>query len=347
MSRWRVSGCVPSWNRREPPERKGAAVMLNLKSSSLVVAMLLAGAGTSLAGGSHGAATGGEHAPAPKARPAPAEPAKTLRMGATPKGDHDDTEKPAAKPASKPAVKAPAAASNPAPDPETAGGAPSAEQALAWLKEGNERFVKQNAENPNSGAERISETAGGQHPFASILSCADSRVPVERVFDRGVGDLFVVRVAGNVAGESETGTLEYGAGHLHTPLLVVMGHTSCGAVNAAASGAELHGAVGKLVGRIQPSVERARAEFPELKPEQITPIAIRMNVMHTIETLTTQSAEIGGLVRGGKLRVVGAVYDINTGVVHFLGEQPQGTALMKRGEAAGSAQAEAGEGEGH
>lgn len=298
----------------------------NLSRTTNFAAVLLLCAGTALGGGTHASNDHGSAAPA-AAKPN-AEPSKTLRMGAAPKEHEENT----AASKSTPTKPAPAVAAKPAPDahaaPSGSEAGPNAEQALAWLKEGNARFVKQNAENPNSGAERISETSGGQHPFASILSCADSRVPVERVFDRGVGDLFVVRVAGNVAGESETGTLEYGTGHLHTPLLVVMGHTSCGAVNAAATGAELHGAVAKLVGRIRPSVEEAREQFPELKPEQITPIAIRMNVMRTIENLITQSEGIGGLVRDGKLEIIGAVYDINTGTVHFLGEHPKQTALL-------------------
>ncbi|MFM9958685.1 MAG: carbonic anhydrase [Phycisphaerales bacterium] len=313
----------------------------NLNRTSMFTAALMLCAGTALGGGSHASPTGhGSTPPAPK--PASSEPSKTLRMGATPKASDDDAaHKPAAQPASKPVAKSAAAPATAPSAHASAADGPSAEQALAWLKEGNARFVKQNTENPNSNAERISETAAGQHPFASILSCADSRVPVERVFDRGVGDLFVVRVAGNVAGESETGTLEYGTGHLHTPLLVVMGHTACGAVNAAASGAELHGAVAKLVGRIQPSVEQARAQFPELKPEQITPIAIRLNVMQTIENLITQSEGIGNLVRENKLEIVGAIYDLNSGTVHFLGEHPQETALLKQPRESGDAHADA------
>ncbi len=313
-----------------------------------VAAVLLLCGGTAVGGGSPGVNGHGSPAkPEPtKTEQAKTEQAKTLRMGAAAKDESGQASGEKAgqtKPA--PTTAAPVAAGKAPVDPHASSGseaAPSAAEALAWLKEGNARFVKQHAENPNTGAERISETASGQRPFASVLSCADSRVPVERVFDRGVGDLFVVRVAGNIAGESEMGTLEYGTGHLHTPLLVVMGHTSCGAVAAAASGAELHGAVGRLVGRIRPSVEEAREQFPELKPDQITPIAIRVNVMRTIETLMTQSEEIGGLVREGKLEIVGAVYDLNSGTVHFLGGHPEQTALLNAPAArAGQAQAEA------
>jgi carbonic anhydrase len=299
---------------------------------SAVALTLLAGTTASGSGGS------GHEAPAaaPATSPVAKSPAavKPVQMGgkpeaAAPASKSDDAHGDAdAKPAAKTPAKAPAApTAKPAPATKS-DESPTAEQALTWLEEGNARFIKNNAENPNSSTERVSEVASGQHPFASILSCADSRVPVERVFDRGVGDLFVIRVAGNVAGESETGTIEYGTGHLHTPLLVVMGHTSCGAVGAAASGAELHGAVAKLVSRIQPSVDQAKAQYPELKPDQIAPIAIRLNVMNTIENLITGSEEIRDLASAGKLEIVGAVYDLTSGRVQFLGEHPRQTALL-------------------
>ncbi|CAG0969131.1 Carbonic anhydrase 2 [Phycisphaerales bacterium] len=129
-------------------------------------------------------------------------------------------------------------------------GAPSAEAVLAMLREGNAHWASGKCENPSTDSSRRQETAAGQHPFATIITCADSRLPVERIFDRGVGELFVVRVAGNVAGESETGTAEYAVEHLKTPVILVMGHTRCGAVAAAASGAELHGSLGRMVARI-------------------------------------------------------------------------------------------------
>lgn len=308
----------------------------HLNRSVCVAATLLLYAGSALGGGGS-PSSGGHGTTAPAAKPSPAPTAAPASKTPGYVGTKASGE--AAKPVTK-AESVSSAGTKPAASASVIQ-SPTAEQALAWLKEGNARFLKQNCENPNTGSDRISETAGGQHPFASILTCADSRIPVERVFDRGVGDLFVVRVAGNIAGESEMGTMEYGTGHLHTPLLVVMGHTSCGAVNAAASGAELHGAVGKLVERIRPSVEQARAQFPELKPEQIAPIAIRTNVMLTIENLITQSQEIGALVREGKLDIVGAIYDLNTGAVHFLGEHPQETALLKKAAQGTDAHADA------
>lgn len=326
---------------------------MNLSRTNLIAMILAASTGTAvLADGGSGA----DHAAAPHTPPATAAPKPA-------------TAKPAPKAAPKPEASAPRSAQDPSkapapadaakadahgekaptPPPAHAGASdgPTAARALAWLTEGNARFASSKAENPNSDSARISEVATGQHPFATILTCADSRIPVERVFDRGVGDLFVIRVAGNVAGESETGTIEYGAGHLHTPLLVVMGHTACGAVNAAASNAELHGAVARLVERIKPAVEEARSQYPELKPEQIAPIAVRVNVWKSVATLIGGSDEIRSLVSEGKLEVVGAIYDINSGRVHFLGEHPAQSDLLKGGAATAEIEAKPARGDAH
>ncbi len=199
----------------------------------------------------------------------------------------------------------------------------TAEGALTKLQEGNERWVSDHESNPHTEATRREMLADkGQKPFVTILTCADSRIPVERVFDQGVGDVFVVRVAGNVAGVNETGTIEYGAGHLHTPLLVVMGHTKCGAVGAAASGAALHGMVGKLVGNIQPAVDRAKRNNPGINDKDLAAISVKENVWQSVFDLYKNSDELRELVASGKLKVVGAVYDISTGKVDFLGEHP-------------------------
>src|SRR5262245_9624613 len=135
---------------------------------------------------------------------------------------------------------------------------------LMLLKEGNARFAAGKQLHPNQDAERRASTvAQGQEPFATILACSDSRDPVELVFDRGIGDLFVVRVAGNVAGVRELATVEYGVGHLHTPLLIVMGHSKCGAVTAVVQGAELHGHLQSLAEKIKPAANKVKAEATE------------------------------------------------------------------------------------
>ncbi len=201
-------------------------------------------------------------------------------------------------------------------------GSISADEALKLLQEGNARWVADQETNPGTNPQRReSNAAEGQRPFVTILTCADSRIPVERVFDRGVGEIFTIRVAGNVAGTSETGTIEYGLGHLKTRLLVVMGHTKCGAVAAACSKAELHGAVGELVNSIQPAVERAQRQAPAADQTQLATAAVRENVWQSVYQLL-KSDEIRTLTEKGEVKVVGAVYDIASGNVEWLGEHP-------------------------
>src|SRR5688572_831747 len=158
----------------------------------------------------------------------------------------------------------------PAPAAAAAPQAVTADQALKSLASGNERFVASTSEHPRTDQDRRRLTySGGQHPIATVLSCSDSRAPVEIVFDQGIGDLFVVRVAGNVSDVDEIATIEYGVGHLHTPLIVVLGHTKCGAVTAVVDGAELHGNLALLVDNIIPAAEQAKHEHPELKGAEL------------------------------------------------------------------------------
>src|SRR5262245_20646613 len=159
---------------------------------------------------------------------------------------------------------------------------------LTLLKEGNSRFATGKSQHPHHDAERRSSTvAQGQEPFATVLGCSDSREPVELIFDRGVGDLFVVRVAGNIVGTSELASLEYGIGHLHPPVLVVMGHTRCGAVTAAVKGEPLHGHVQRLVDKIKPAADKAKVESLDI--EEAVPKAIRGNIWQSIEDILKQS----------------------------------------------------------
>ena len=220
----------------------------------------------------------------------------------------------------------------------------TADAAQALLKEGNLRWSSGRTTSPNVDSERMNALADqGQTPFATIITCSDSRIPVERVFDRGVGDLFVIRVAGNRAGDSETGTVEYGVEHLKTPLLVVMGHSKCGAVAAAASKAQLHGKVAQLVAGIEPAVERARRLNPGADEKELATLAIRENVWQTVFDLYRTSSTVRAMVEKGDVKVVGAVYDIATGKVEFLGEHPWQqeliSAMNQRAAAAESATA--------
>ena len=198
---------------------------------------------------------------------------------------------------------------------------------LMLLREGNARFAMGKSQHPHLDAERRTATAAqGQEPFATILACSDSRDPVELIFDRGVGDLFVVRVAGNVAGESELATVEYGVAHLNTPLLIVMGHTKCGAVTAVVKETELHGHLHALAEKIKPAVAKVKEETTE--NEEVLPKAIQANVWQTIEDILKQSSEVRAKVEAGQLSVLGALYDLEQGKVTWLGAHPAQDALM-------------------
>ena len=198
---------------------------------------------------------------------------------------------------------------------------------LMLLKEGNVRFATGKSQHPNQeAARRTSTVADGQEPFATILACSDSRDPVELLFDRGVGDLFVVRVAGNIAGESEMATVEYGVGHLNTPLLIVMGHTKCGAVTAVVKGAELHGHLHALAEKIKPAAEKAKAETTV--PDEAVARAIQANVWQTIEDLIRESPIVREKLSAGQVHIQGAVYDLEQGKVNWLGAHPGQDALV-------------------
>lgn len=197
-------------------------------------------------------------------------------------------------------------------------GQPTAEQVLSRLKEGNARFVSGQARFPTVQKEVLAELAKGQQPYATILGCSDSRVPPELVFDAGFGELFVVRVAGNVLGPSILGTLQYAGAHLDTPLFVVLGHEGCGAVQAALA-SRLHGTrqrsrIEVLLQNILPALDNLDETQP---PEALLRSAVEANVRHTIrELLATPEAE--ARLAEGRMKLVGAVYDLESGRVRFL-----------------------------
>jgi carbonic anhydrase len=182
-------------------------------------------------------------------------------------------------------------------------------QALQMLIDGNQRFVKGKRENPHQNMARLTEVAQVQKPFASILSCADSRVPSEIIFDQGFGDLFVCRVAGNIATLEEIGSLEFGTLVLGSKVIMVMGHERCGAVSATIKGAQVPGQIASLIDAIKPAVEKS-ANQPGDKLEN----AIKSNVLYQIEKLKS-SPVISQLIKEEKLKVVGGYYDLDTGAV--------------------------------
>lgn len=204
------------------------------------------------------------------------------------------------------------------------------EQVLTALKDGNARFVESRAKAPHRDADRRADTAkNGQRPNATVIACSDSREPVEILFDQGIGDLFVIRVAGNVASTDEIGSAEYGCDNLGTPLLLVLGHTACGAVTAVVTHAEVHGSIPALIAPIKPAVEKAQKEHPELHDKELVPAAIEANVFQSIEDALKRSATLRQRVKDGKLRMEGAVYDLATGQVKWLGAHPQQKALLE------------------
>jgi carbonic anhydrase len=198
------------------------------------------------------------------------------------------------------------------------------EQAIQRLKDGNERFAEGKSSHPDITAERRQDTAvNGQHPFATVISCSDSRVPAEILFDQGIGDIFVIRVAGNVCNVDEIGSAEYGAEHLGTPALVVLGHTRCGAVTAVAQGAELHGNIHALVHNIFQAVETAKDAEPDLQGDALVAAAVEANVRQSIADLLENSPAARERVEAGKLKIAGAVYDLGEGRVKWLDDRPQ------------------------
>lgn len=205
---------------------------------------------------------------------------------------------------------------SPAPAPQSAQGPEhvSAAEAISRLVEGNARFVSGRTLHPRRDAERRAELAADQRPFAVILGCADSRTSPEVLFDQGLGDLFVVREAGNVVDDHAIGSIEYAVEHLEASLVVVLGHQRCGAVEAArdtlAARGHAHGHIESLVAAIRPAVEATVGQDAEA--------TCMANVRNVVQALRTCEPILRQTVEGGQVRVVGASYDLKTGVVTFL-----------------------------
>jgi carbonic anhydrase len=214
---------------------------------------------------------------------------------------------------------------------------PTPDQILQMLKDGNERFSAGKSEQLHRDPARI-DLAGrsdqGDYAYATVLSCSDSRVPVELIFDAGIMDLFVVRVAGNVCDTDEIGSIEYGLAHVNTPVLVILGHTRCGAVTAVFQAVEGHGHklelnIPPLVDNIIPAVKRAMEQHKDVHGEAIVPFAIEENVWQGVEDLLMKSPAVRNLVKIGKVLVVGAIYDLDTGKVNWLPQAKIGEILQR------------------
>ncbi|NLV22235.1 MAG: carbonic anhydrase [Syntrophomonadaceae bacterium] len=191
----------------------------------------------------------------------------------------------------------------------------SAEQALQLLQEGNKRFSSNELQSKNVSSQRRQELlTKGQKPFAVILSCSDSRVPPEVIFDQALGDIFVIRVAGNVVSTIELGSIEYGTEHLQVPLLVILGHDNCGAVKATVDGGEAPGSIGAIVDMIRPSVDKARAAGAS--GDDLYEQACNHNLQAML-TIVEQSPIIKEMVEHGHLKIVLAKYLQSSGEVVF------------------------------
>ncbi len=188
------------------------------------------------------------------------------------------------------------------------------DQALNQLLRGNERFVAGWPDHPNQSARRRREVSeAGQHPFAIVLSCADSRVPPELVFDQGLGDLFIIRVAGNILSDEILGTIEYAVEHVQAPLVMVLGHDKCGAVTAAVEGVEVRNHIQSLVEALRPSVETAKMQGGDVVSN-----AIDANIRRAVSELQSSAPVLAHVVAGGQLQIVGARYNLDTGEVKLL-----------------------------
>ena len=198
-----------------------------------------------------------------------------------------------------------------------------AKEALERLREGNRRFVSEvRNSDSQSNRTRRRELEDGQEPFAIILGCSDSRVPAEIVFDQGLGDLFVIRVAGNIVAPSQIGSVEFAAERFHTRLVVVLGHSQCGAIEATLEQLQrptenqsrnLH----SIVDRVRPAVEGLLETGLRHDPEALLHQAVRSNVRASANQLRHGSEILEQLIHGNGLRVVGAEYSLETGIVEF------------------------------
>ncbi len=192
-------------------------------------------------------------------------------------------------------------------------------EALDILIEGNQRFIN-NYQSDKDFQSLVQITKDKQHPFASILSCSDSRAPTELLFDQALGDVFSVRLAGNIASDKAIGSLEFSSKYLGSKLIVVMGHTSCGAVKAACDDFK-DGHIGEIINLIKPSIRHEKT-IAECERNSKNPLFVEkvneLNVRHQIETIIRQSDIVDEMIANKQIAIVGAIYDLSNGRVRFL-----------------------------
>jgi carbonic anhydrase len=191
----------------------------------------------------------------------------------------------------------------------------SSDEALKMLLDGNKRFVEGKQIHPHVGKEARDAAAKGQAPFAAIIGCSDSRVTPEILFDQGIGDIFTARTAGNIADDVVIGSIEYAVAVLGASLIMVLGHERCGAVVAAVEGKPLPGRIGVLADRIKPAADKAKAG-QDVK--DVVDLAVRENVKMTVQMLSQESEIFAAAIKAGKLKIVGARYDLDEVKVELL-----------------------------
>lgn len=190
---------------------------------------------------------------------------------------------------------------------------PAADANLKKLLDGNKRYVNEKAKHPHQSSRRRKEVSKGQKPFAIVVGCSDSRIPPEIVFDQGLGDLFIVRVAGNIVDNVALGSIEYAVDHLGVELVVVLGHGACGAVTAASKGSKAPGHIGCIMEAIAPALKTVKG-----KEGDFVDNAIKANVDIVVSRIATTDPILSKSVKKGTLKVVGTYYNIESGVVEVL-----------------------------
>jgi carbonic anhydrase len=190
---------------------------------------------------------------------------------------------------------------------------PTSADALSMLIQGNQRYVDAKLAHPHQTPEHCAALSDAQLPFAIILGCADSRVPPEIIFDQGLGDLFVIRVAGNLIDDMVLASIEYAAAHLHTPLMMVLGHTKCGAVSATLAGGELEGHLPGMASLIQPAIDQTHGQ-----PGDPVTLAVKAHALAMAAQIASAAPVLSELVDAGELQVVAACYDIDSRKVEIL-----------------------------
>lgn len=195
-----------------------------------------------------------------------------------------------------------------------------AQQALQRLLEGNARYSSAHAIHPDQDMKRLHDIAAAQHPFATILGCSDSRVPPSLVFDQGLGDLFIVRVAGNITDDAVIASIEYSVMHLEVALVMVLGHTHCGAVGAALESLQHpEENIGHLASVLEPIIPLCREASQHCQGEPVSvEDVVRRNVLHVVKQLQDSRPILHSYLQQGKIAVIGAIYDVDSGHVQLL-----------------------------